>query len=66
MERFINNLLEEYLKEFEKIAEIVNTDDDFAEETLKPFEVDMTAEMLTVPVTTIAQDEHRGTFFLTK
>jgi hypothetical protein len=41
------------------MAEVVNTNDDFTEETLKPFEVEMT-DMLTVPLTTIAQDEHRG------
>jgi hypothetical protein len=52
-------LLEEYIKEFEKIAEIVNTNDEFTEETLKPFEVEMT-DMLTVPMTTIGPDEHRG------
>lgn len=59
MERVINNLLEEYIREFEKIAEIVNTNDDFTEETLKPFEVEMT-DMLTVPLTTIADDHHHG------
>ncbi|KAI6189689.1 TWiK family of potassium channels protein 12 [Aphelenchoides bicaudatus] len=59
LERFINGLLEDYIREFEKMAEIVNTGDEFTEESLKPFEVDMT-DMLTVPLTTIAQDEHRG------
>jgi hypothetical protein len=57
-------LLEDYLKEFEKMAEIITTNDDFTEETIRPFEVDMTADMLTVPLTTIAHDEHR--FALTK
>ncbi|KAI6239257.1 TWiK family of potassium channels protein 12 [Aphelenchoides fujianensis] len=59
IERLIEQLLQEYIEEIEKIAAVVTNGDDFVEDSVAPFEVGMT-DALTVPLTTIAHDDHRG------
>ncbi|KAI6186763.1 TWiK family of potassium channels protein 12 [Aphelenchoides besseyi] len=59
LERLLDQVLEEYLGEMERMADIVNHNEEYPDEAATPFEVGMT-DMLTVPLTSIAQDEHRG------
>ncbi|KAH7730525.1 Twik (KCNK-like) family of potassium channelsalpha subunit 12 [Aphelenchoides avenae] len=58
IERMLQQLLEEYIQEIEKIAQVVSGGEEFAEEAATPFEVGMT-EMLTVPLTSVA-DQRSG------
>ncbi|KAI6220639.1 TWiK family of potassium channels protein 12 [Aphelenchoides fujianensis] len=48
IERLIEQLLQEYIEEIEKIAAVVTNGDDFVEDSVAPFEVGMT-DALTVP-----------------
>lgn len=46
LERLIEQLIEEYIDEIEKIAAVVTNNEEFAEEASTPFEVGMTGERL--------------------
>lgn len=45
MERLIEQLIEEYIVEIEKMAVVVNNTSDFEEEVSTPFEVGMTGKI---------------------
>ncbi|KAI1716065.1 ion channel domain-containing protein [Ditylenchus destructor] len=53
IEKFIEKLILQYLKEIENMATMVTSNEQFGDEAATPFEIGMTAEMLTVPLTTI-------------
>ncbi|KAE9551541.1 hypothetical protein FO519_005255 [Halicephalobus sp. NKZ332] len=57
IEKVIEQLLQEYIEEIEKIAAIVTTDTEFVEETATPFEIGMSADLLTAPLTAIREDQ---------
>ncbi|KAI1707407.1 ion channel domain-containing protein [Ditylenchus destructor] len=52
IEQFIERLITQYLKEIENLATVVTSNEQFGDEAATPFEIGMTAEMLTVPITT--------------
>jgi hypothetical protein len=57
VERIIEQLLQEYIEEIEKMAAIVTSDNEFVEESATPFEVGMSADLLTAPLTAFSKEQ---------
>uniref|UniRef100_A0AC34FMY1 Potassium channel domain-containing protein n=1 Tax=Panagrolaimus sp. ES5 TaxID=591445 RepID=A0AC34FMY1_9BILA len=57
IERIIEQLLQEYIEEIEKMAAIVTSDNEFVEESATPFEVGMSADLLTAPLTAFSKEQ---------